>query len=149
MKIAIKFLTRAYKEQVDFLKNMLGNPSYRDYLYVGPLGLEEIIQKFEHVLSDLTNEAEVEEMEIENTEFKRHLDYLEASIESGAMKGIKLGYNAITQMLVFDKDDFIFTDYEQRVRTIVYDSGFKEKVGELMPFIIGKKEDARELKGLI
>lgn len=149
MKISIKFLVQAYQEQVEFLKEMLRNENYRDYLYVGPLGLEDIIQKFEHEIKDLSNEAEVAEMEVENEEFKRQIDYLEVSLESEMMQDIKLGYNAITQMLVFDKDDFIFTDYEQRVRTIIDDSGFKGEVGKLIPFIIGKKEDAHELKGLI
>ena len=149
MKISIKFLIKAYQEQADFLKSMLEDSNYRDYLYIGPLGLEDIIQKFEHEISDLKNDTEVAEMEIENEEFKRQIDYLEVSLESEMMQDIKLGYNAITQMLVFGKDDFIFTDYEQRVRTIIDDSGFKGKIGQLIPFIIGKKEDAHELKGLI
>ena len=149
MRLSVKFLVMAYEEQVEFLKEMLDNPNYRDYLYIGPLGLEDIIQKFEHEISDLNNDAEVAEMEIENEEFKRQIDYLEVSLESEMMQNIKLGYNSITQMLVFDKDDFIFTDYEQRVRTIVDDSGFNGKIGKLIPFIIGKKEDAHELKGLI
>ena len=46
MDLARKFLSKVYEEELKFLKDMLTNENYRDYLYVGPLSLEEIIQKF-------------------------------------------------------------------------------------------------------
>jgi len=149
MKNSIKFLSRVYAEELQFLRDMLDNPNYRDYLYVGPLGLEDIIQKFEHFQKELSDEAAANEMEIENSEFKRQIDYLEVAIESEMMQDIKLAYNAITQLLIFDSDDFIFTDYMQRARTVRDGTNYPTGETDLINFVLGKDEDANKLKTIL
>ncbi|HIJ98323.1 TPA: hypothetical protein H1005_00055 [archaeon] len=155
MELARKFLEKVYSEELKFLKDMLDNSNYRDYLYVGPLSLESIIQKFEHMHNDIADEAKWDEMLIENIQFKdqsdlkKQIDYLEASIQAEMMQDIKLAYNAITEQLIFDGDDFIFTDYMQRARTIRDDSNYSTKETDLINFVLGKDEDASRLKELL
>ncbi len=149
MELARKFLQKVYAEEVAFLKDMLNNENYRDYLYVGPVGLEDIIQKFEHYNAEFSDEARADEVEFEDDELKKHLEELEGAIKSEKIEKIKLAYNAITQMLVFDGDDFIFTDYMQRSRTVRDDSNYPAKETDLINFVIGKDEDAGKIKKLL
>ena len=149
MDLARKFLSKVYEEELKFLKDMLTNENYRDYLYVGPLSLEEIIQKFEHHYKEISDEASLDEMEIENSEFKRHVENLENAIKEERIEEIKLAYNAITQILIFDGDDFIFTDYMQRSRTVRDDSGYKTKKEDLINFVLGKDNNAEKIKKLL
>ncbi len=155
MELARKFLQKVYSEEIRFLKDMLDNPNYRDYLYVGPLALEDIIQKFEHVYNDITDEARWDEMLIERIEdkfqqdLKKQIDYLEAAIQAEMIQDIKLAYNTITQMLIFDGDDFIFTDYMQRARTVRDDLNYSAGGNDLINFVIGKDEDGAKLKKLL
>ena len=149
MELAHKFLQKVYGEELRFLKNMLNNESYRDYLYVGPMGLEDIIQKFEHYHMEFSDEARIDEAEIEDAVLKEHLENLESAIKNKKIEEMKLAYNAITQMVIFDGDDFIFTDYMQRARTVRDDSKYPEKEEDLINFVIGKDEDAAKLKKLL
>lgn len=149
MELARKFLAKVYSEEIIFLKDMLNNESYRDYLYVGPLSLEDIIQKFEHYHMELSDEARVDEAEIENDALKKHFDELENAIKNKKIEEIKLAYNAITQMVIFDGDDFIFTDYMQRSRTVRDDSGYKTKEKDLINFVLGKNNDAAKIIKLL
>lgn len=149
MELARKFLAKVYSEEIIFLKDMLNNESYRDYLYVGPLSLEDIIQKFEHYHMELSDEARVDEAEIENDALKKHFDELENAIKNKKIEEIKLAYNTITQMVIFDGDDFIFTDYMQRSRTVRDDSGYKTKEKDLINFVLGKNNDAAKIIKLL